>query len=141
MKKSHYMTLVALSVLSACSGPEGSKVESDLKEAETFGPEERQVARRLSIGSQNLDSNSSVQYQAALCSLALSSIQTRLREGGLLSAEEQRAFAQAQSLYRQRAAVGISDEQREKILTDIKVAYPNQSDLARFAIGCLRDLT
>lgn len=141
MRDSHYPLLIALSIMSGCSYEETPNSGHQVREFETFGPDDKRAAQMLSIGRQDKHGNASPQYQAALCSLALASIKDRLREGGLLTGEQQRAFSKAQILYNKRAAKGISEEESEINLTDVEAAYPNDSDRARFAIGCLRDLT
>ena len=59
---------------------------------------------------------------------------------GALSDEQLKAFAQAQSLYDQRARAGASAEDAQLTRDEVETAYPDESDRARFAIGCLQDL-
>ena len=141
MKNACLLSLAAFGLLSACSADKTSKANGDMLNGQAFTAADKRVARTLSIGGEDSIPNASPQYRAALCSLALESIADRMRGGAILTDEQQRAFAQAQSLYTRRAAAGVSREEREQLLSDVEVSYPNQSDRAKFAIRCLRDLS
>lgn len=130
--------LLALSACSAVSDVQ-QKQERSVKRYD-FSEEDKRIARALSIGSEVHKSNAPPQYEAALCNLALATIAEQLRNSDLLSAQQLKAFEQAQSVYRRRAAAGLSPEEREKTRNDVEAAYPDHSDRARFAMGCLREL-
>ena len=110
----------------------------ETSQRQTFTEEDKRVARLLSVGNDEIDESASPQYRATLCSLAFQAIEERMR--GALSDEQRQAFAQAQSLYDQRARAGISEEDAQLTRDEVETAYPDESDRARFAIGCLQDL-
>lgn len=132
--------LITPALLSACSGTEAPADKPEMQQQEAFTAEDVRVARALSISGETVKVDGSPQYRAALCSLGLEAIEDRILSGNMLTREQQRAFAQAQSVYRQRAAAGLDQEGQEKVLADVVSAYPNQGDRARFVAGCLRDL-
>jgi hypothetical protein len=140
MRTARFFPLISLSVLSACYAANSQADQTKVTEQRAFAPEDKRVARVLSIGGQESTVNDSPQYGATLCKLALETIESRMNGGGILTDEQQRIFAQAQSLYRQRASAGVSRETQEQTQNEVETAYPNEGDRARFAIGCLRDL-
>ena len=131
-------SLIALGVLGACSS-DSTPVENIEDQQQVFSEDDRRVARALSVGTNDLNTSLSPQFRATLCSLALEAIEERMQ--GALSEAQQQAFAQAQSLYRQRARAGVSQEERRTTLSEAEASYPDQSERARFAISCLQDLT
>ena len=139
MRHIHWFSLVTLGVLGACSADSTPVEKTDVPQQPVFSEEDRRVARALSVGSNDLSPSLSPQFRAALCSLALEAIEERLQ--GSLSEEQRQAFAQAQSLYRQRARAGVSQEERRSTLSEVEASYPEQSERARFAISCLQELT
>lgn len=139
-KRAKILPLLVLSFLGACSASNAPSGSADTTPRRNFSAEDKRVARVLSIGGEDRSADVSPQYRAALCSLALESVQDRMQGGGLLTNEQQRIFAQAQSLYKQRATIDLSPEEQEQTLSEVETAYPNQSDRVRFAIGCLREL-
>lgn len=125
--------------LGGCSATPEHKQEPPVTKR-TFSDEDKRVARALSVGSEIQTGNVTPQYEAQLCSLALGAIAERLRDSGSLSAQQLEGFERARNVFRQRAATGLSPEEREKTRNDVEAAYPDQSDRARVAIGCLRKL-
>jgi hypothetical protein len=98
------------------------------------------VAQALSIGRNVERVDTTPQYEAMLCNLALEAIGDRLENTDLLTSEQIEVFERAKALYRDRAGVGLTTEEREKTRNDVEAAYPETKDRARFAMGCLRDL-
>lgn len=132
--------LITPTLLNACSGAEEPADKPEVQQQEAVTAEDIRVARSLSISGETVKVDGSPQYRAALCSLGLEAIQDRILSGNMLTREQQRAFAQAQSVYKERAAAGLDQEGQERVLADVVSAYPNQVDRARFVAGCLRDL-
>lgn len=141
MKRLNLLAPVALCALTACSGTEAPTKTVAASKRQSFSAESKRVARSLSIGAERGNLKGSPQFRAALCSLALKVIEERLRQGVALSAEQERAFAQAQALYERRAAAGLTPDERQKTMSAVEAAYPEEGDRARFAIACLRDMT
>jgi len=125
-------------MVGACSSNEVPAEETETSQQQIFNDEDKRVARLLSVGREEIDKSASPEYRATLCSLALQAIEARMR--GALSDEQRQAFAQAQSVYGQRARTGISAEEQKQTRDEIETAYPDESDRVRFAIGCLQDL-
>ncbi|MCH2486333.1 MAG: hypothetical protein MK010_01120 [Erythrobacter sp.] len=125
-------------MVGACSSNEAPAEKTGTSQQQTFSDEDKRIARLLSVGSDDIDESASPQYRATLCSLALQTIEERMR--GALSDEQRQAFAQAQSLYDRRARTGVSAEDQQQTRDEIETAYPDESDRVRFAIGCLQDL-
>jgi hypothetical protein len=138
IKIAHLPALIALGMVGACSSNEAPEEKTETSQQRTFTEEDKRIARLLTVGSDEIDESASPQYRATLCSLALQAIEERMR--GALSDEQRQAFAQAQSLYDQRARAGISAEDAQLTRDEVETAYPDESDRARFAIGCLQDL-
>lgn len=138
MKNYLSLLLLVMSVSSGCSSKEGSSEEIYGTGQKTFTAEDKLEAQSLSISADRTSENSSVQYRAILCSLALEAIEERMRD--MLTGEQQQAFAQAQSLYSRRAKIGLSEQQHEETMREVEAAYPNQSDRSRFATSCLRKI-
>lgn len=133
-------SLMVVLLLGACSArdvpqKQGTPVQK------TFTAEDRRVARALLIGGEGSAPNASPQYRAVLCSVALETVADRMRGKGILTAEQERVFAQAQSIYARRSSAGRSVEEREALLKEVRDRYPDEGDRAPFAIGCLYDLT
>lgn len=131
---------VALLMLSACSDSVEATDPQSLS-TQVFSSEDKRVANLLSIGQSNSDAEATPQYRATLCSLALAVINERVQASGALSEEQQRAFSEAQALFQRRATAGLSLEESGRTRKQIEERYPEPTDRARFAIGCLRDLT
>lgn len=141
MKNARLCSLVAFGLLGACSSADAPEANRDMSSQKVFTADDKRIATALSIGGEDNVPDASPQYRATLCSLALESIADQMQRGGILTDEQQQAFASAQSLYSRRAAANTSSEERAQLLKDVETNYPNRSDRARFAIGCLRDLT
>ena len=138
IKIAHFPVLIALSIVGACSSSEAPEEKTETSQQRTFTEEDKRIGRLLTVGSDEIDESASPQYRATLCSLALQAIEGRMR--GALSDEQLKAFAQAQSLYDQPARAGASAEDAQLTRDEVETAYPDESDRARFAIGCLQDL-
>lgn len=138
MKNAFLFSLIATGVLSACSAGNSPTEEHEVSQQKTFSAEDKRIASALSIGNDEISSTVSPQYRATVCSLSLQAIEERMRS--TLSDEQRQAFAEAQALYDQRAAVGLSQDDRERTVEEVEAAYPNPIDRARFALGCLQDL-
>lgn len=128
-------TLLALTGCSAAREP-----AADQPPQKEFSAEDKRIARRLSLGGGETREASSPRFYATLCTLALDSIAERIQDGGMLSGEQSRAFAQAHALWARRAAEGAAPAEREAARKEVEEAYPEPASRARFAIGCLRDL-
>lgn len=129
-------------VLTACSVSEKDQVQEQelFPTSHEFSAEDKRVARVLSLGNEIARDNSTPQYKAVLCTLALAEIKDRMGESNLMSSQQSEAFAKVQNVYRRRASVGLSGQEREKLRSDVEADHPEQRERARFAIGCLRDL-
>ncbi|GAA3786603.1 hypothetical protein GCM10022600_03030 [Qipengyuania pelagi] len=138
MKNAFLFSLIATGVLGACSAGKPATEERKVSQQKTFSAEDKRIASVLSIGNDEISSTVSPQYRATLCSLSLQAIEDGMRS--TLSDEQRQAFAQAQALYDQRSAAGLSQDDRERTVEEVEAAYPNPIDRARFAIGCLQDL-
>lgn len=138
MKLARLSALIVLCSVGGCSSNEDRAEKAETSQQQTFSEEDKRIAGLLSVGSVDIDESASPQYRAALCSLALAAIEERMR--GALSEEQRQAFAQAQSLYAQRARAGMSAEEERSMRDEIETAYPDESDRARFAITCLQEL-
>ena len=130
--------LIALSLTSACSSNAVPVEKTETSTPKVFSDEDKRAASLLSVGGDDIDSSASPQYRATLCRLALETIEDRMRMA--LSGEQREAFAQAQSVYRQRASTGFSSEEQRLTREEVEAAYPDENDRARFAIGCLQAL-
>lgn len=139
MRHVRWFSLVALGVLGACSADGAPAENVEGPQQRVFSEDDRRVARALSVGRNDLSTSLSPQFRATLCGLALEAIEERMQ--GALSAEQQQAFAQAQTLYRQRATAGLSREERRRTISEVEASYPDDGERARFAISCLQDLT
>lgn len=140
MKNARLCSLVAFGLMGACSSADVPKANGDMSYQKEFTADDKRVAKVLSIGGEDSIPDASPQYRATLCSLALESIADRMLGEGILTNEQQEAFTSAQSLYSRRAAANASVEERAQLVSDVETSYPNRSERARFAIGCLRDL-
>lgn len=141
-KRAIVFAFVVSGLLGGCSSSDPRPSNGyEVSAPQAFTEDDKRVARALSISSDDSQANVTPQYRAALCVLALKSIGELMNGGNLLSDEQQRAFTQAQSIYSRRASSGLSQIERERTFDDVEAANPNQRDRARFAIGCLRDLT
>lgn len=138
IESTRLLAMIALCMVGACSSNEAPTKNTKTSQQQTFTDEDKRIARLLSVGSDDIDESASPQYRATLCSLALQAIEERML--GVLSDEQRQAFAQAQSLYDQRARTGMSAPDQEQTRDEIETAYPDDSDRVRFAIGCLQDL-
>lgn len=134
--------LVFLVSIAACSSPdETSETRMTRKDSETFSAEDRRVAKALSLGGYELRASGNTYDKAVLCNVSLQALADRMRESGLLSAEQQRAFSQAQGVYTLRAgSTGKSASQIAQDRREVEAAYPDMNARARIAIGCLREL-
>lgn len=126
--------------LSSCSVPPRPGQQAD-GVGGGFSTTDKKVAATLSIGNEMDRGTTSPQFEAALCGLALREIDDRLQGNELLTADQRRAFARAQDVYKRRATSGQTPEQIEKIQRDVDAAYPDGESRARFAVICLRQLT
>ena len=133
---------VALLALSSCSDLSTDADHRKTTDSQlNFSAEEKRIARRLSIRNDVIQDDTTAQFQAERCRLSLATIQVQMQNSGMLSAEQQRVFKQAQNLYRRRAEAELSSEEYEKTLADVKAKYPELSDRVPLAIACLRNLT
>lgn len=130
---------IALMVLSACSSDEMRDEAADNPLQHSPSDEEKRAVRALLIANNQIDATATPQYRATLCRLALEAIEGQMRSA--LSDEQLLAFAQAKSVYERRAAVDASNAEQSQTKRDVEAAYPEQSERARFAIGCLEGLT
>ena len=131
-----------LVALGACSGLDDTEiVEDSIKPPSEFSAEHKRAALALSIGSDELTDPQDEEYKLVLCSVALEAIQEKIKESGLLTPEQQQAFDQARKSYEQRAVQGANPAEVAQTRSEIESLYPEVSDRARFAVGCLRDLT
>lgn len=133
--------LLALPI--ACAPPSDGDRNLGQRQGEekVFTEEEQRIARTLSIGEQVSDAEASPREESILCDLALTSIEERMQNSGVLSVEQRKAFASAQAYYRRRAASNISATELHNVRKDVEASYPEPSDRARFAMECLRDLS
>ena len=134
------LPLILLALVGACSPVSDQAERDELPLRTKFSDEDRRIARTLSVGSNSIRGDASPQYRAMVCNLALATIADRMRVSGVLTQEQQKAFAQAQSLYRRRSEAGLSMEERDQLQSDVEATYPNDSDRAKSAIECLRDM-
>jgi hypothetical protein len=135
------LMLTGLLPLTACSAPAATPGrEQQAQRQREFGEDDKRIARALSIGGGEVRAGKSPRFYATLCGLALASIAERMQDSGILTAEQSRAFAQAEALYARRAADGATRAERDAIQLEIDTLYPEPGDKARFAIGCLREL-
>jgi hypothetical protein len=128
----------AILMLTACSA--ATDIQEQQPSKAEFSAEDKRVAQALSIGRNVERVDTTPQYEAMLCNLALEAIGDRLENTDLLTSEQIEVFERAKALYRDRAGVGLTTEEREKTRNDVEAAYPETKDRARFAMGCLRDL-
>ncbi|MBB3034354.1 hypothetical protein [Alteriqipengyuania lutimaris] len=127
--------------LTACSPPDDSMEIGEPEAQQTFGAEAKRIAGKLSLGSSGDQTELADVNRALACSLALESLSGRLMQGGGLAPEVIQAFNQAREIYTTRANVGLSAAEAEEARTAAEEVMPEESDRARLAIGCLRDLT
>lgn len=140
VRRNRYL-FAALLALAACSGQADTATrQQDGSPQASFSDEDRRAARALSVGGPEARATGSPGFYATLCSLALKSIDERLQDSGLLSAEQNRAFARAREIYAGRAAAGSASE-RDDWRREVEATYPNPNERTRFTIGCLKDLT
>ena len=128
--------------LISCAGPDPAKIEEEgNREQQTFSVEDKRIARALSIGGDELIDSQEPVYKAMLCSMALEAIEVKMEGSGLLNAEQQELFAGTRRIYASRAEEGLSTAETGDIRRRIELQYPDASDRARFAVGCLREFT
>lgn len=134
-------SLIGVTALSACSPPQVPAAPRQQAQAKMqFSDEDRRIARALSLGGGEIKKTRDPRFYATLCGLALASVAERMQNSTLLSAEQSRAFSQAQNIYARRAADGSTAAERQAVSKEVEADYPDPADRARFAIGCLRDL-
>jgi hypothetical protein len=135
------LLVAGCATLGACAPARPAPEQGSERGAERqFSAEEKAIARSLSLGAVALKEEITPAYRAALCELTLASVQEQIATSGMLTDEQQRAFSQAQAMYRQRAKIGLSQDQAREVRAQVVRDFPDPSARARFVVECLREL-
>ncbi|NJC34881.1 hypothetical protein GGR88_002395 [Sphingomonas jejuensis] len=140
MHRSVSYMLVASASLASCSPPPSGEQPADRAPAKIFSAQDRATAQKLSLSSASAPQAGTAQDQALACEFGLDALGTRLRSSGLLSAEQERVYAQAQALYRRRATEGLSPDEAAVARQNYETAQPDTNARARIGLSCLRQL-
>lgn len=131
----------SLVALAACSSEaDETNRANPVTAPPVFSPEERRIAQALSLGVRDIGGSVSSQDKALLCSLSLDALASRLEGSDVLTSEQQRAFAQAEAIFRRRGTTGRSPDAIRAARAALEEGYPEVSTRSRIALGCLRDL-
>lgn len=129
---------------SSSSDP-GAGPERTLESTEIFEAD-KEIAKALSIGQSQLQSQESTPYgQALLCSVALESVVATLSERGKAGQPELAQIADAFEIYSRRADqsgkdLGKTDAEVARDRAGRAAQVPELRDRAVISIGCMRDL-
>lgn len=129
--------------VACCSGVRedpSRQAEQEAASPQTFSAEDKLVARSLSINIVSEQTATSPEQRALVCEMALASLGAKLRSTGVLLDAHQQALARASEHYRKQARAGGSDSEISERRNDLEAQYPAESERARLAISCLREL-
>lgn len=137
------MALCALALsLSACSNSADKQAQGRLVQPNAgFTEEDKRIAQLLSVSGDALRSGQTPEFQALACSAALTTLQQKAVDGQMLSDEQEAVLRRFQGEYYRRATASLSGDEIAKLQQEVDAEYPEQSDRARLAIGCIRDIT
>ena len=138
------LIIISLLTLPACSDPpprEARKIEDDT----VFSEAEKAAARSLSIGdSATLKTVNDPTDRALACSQSIAVLAKSLRESDALTDKQFDALEQARLLYDRQVPIDYGTQptaDKSDASTDtVSEADDDQSQGARFALACLRNL-
>lgn len=129
---------LSLTLVASCSRSEPETMKDQASIPEEASLEEKRIARTLSIAQETTSVDKSPQFKAAACSLSIAAIETTLQN--VLKADQRKLLSRAREIFDRRAAAGHAEEDRLQVIEEAEQAYPTDSDRARLAAACIRDL-